>query len=1355
MPAQQTSSAPTPQQPYAARKERKEGIGGPPACSAPAAAPGRDPVPPADARHRVPASFAQRRLWFLAQLPGASEAYHVPLAFDVRGPLDRTALARALDALTIRHEALRTRLLAVDGEVFQQVDPADTGFALSVADLSRAVGTAACTAERLERLRREEAAAPFDLARGPLARGRLVVLGENRHHLLLTFHHTIYDGWTEVLLMRELGALYTAFLRGEPDPLPPLASGYADYAVRQKREWEDGTFAEQAAYWTDSLAGAPPLLELPTDRPRPAEQDYRGAEVPFAFDAELTAAVKSLGERHGASLFMTVLTGWSLLLSRMSGQRDLVVGIPAANRRRGDVEDVAGFFVNTLALRVDLSGEPTVAEALDRVRTVARAGLRRQDLPFEHVVELVKPVRSPAHTPLFQNMLAWQYTDGGALELAGVEVTPLPLPAPGATFDLTLMAAEKDGRLTGSLRYAEALFDEVTAERYVGRLRQVLAWMADGPERPVADLSLLDEQERRRVVEEWNDTASPGDPAGLVARFEEQVRTRPGAPAVVDGAVRLDYAELDRRANRLAHALIARGVRRGHVVGLHLRRSAELAVAALGVLKAGGTCLPLDPDLPAERLAGMVADAGPDVVLSGEPARPEGWVPLTAVEAEAARADAPGVAVSPDDLAYVIYTSGSTGRPKGVAVPHRAVLNLLDHWVARCGALPGEPASQWASTGFDVAQQELLLPLTTGGVLYPVPDEVRLDPAALLDWMREHRVAQAFLPPAFVRWIGEAPEERLKGLALRQLLTGVESLPEDTLHRFTEALPGLRLLYGYGPTETTVYSTAYFTPRPLDRQSPVGRPIANTRVYVLDERLRPVPPGVPGEVYVAGAGLARGYLGRPGLTAGRFVADPFVPGGRMYRTGDLARWLSDGDLEYAGRRDDQVKLRGFRIEPGEVEAALRAEPGVGEAAVLVDRAAPGGPVLVAAVGRDGVEPRPAAEWRAALARRLPDYMIPQVFVEFPRLPLTANGKLDRAAVLERAASCGPAVVNQASPRDTIELTLYQIWRSLLLHQDIGVRDDFFALGGTSISAIKLAHAVREAFGVTLQVRDVLLHPTIEALGGLLREGAAERRPGSLIEFRPGSGGARVVCVHPAGGTAFCYLPLAGLLPDEVGVTGVQAPGLNEGESFLPTVGAMAEEYLRLIEPLPDGPLVLTGLSYGGLIAHEMGRRLAAAGRTGVGVVLLDTHGTDDPAERAAIGPVELAEFRDKLVRFNGMYPGIDDEQIERYFQVYNHSRLTTRDYAVPPTAARTVLVQAEGPEDDRVAPEQLARQREFWTRRTGAGLAVEPLACGHWDVLEGGGVARVAALIEAELSRLAASPAAVPTPRTAPAQETR
>ncbi|MBH1934337.1 amino acid adenylation domain-containing protein [Streptomyces sp. AV19] len=1327
MPAQQTPSAPRPELPHVARREPTEG---PSARTAPETA----------ARDRVPASFAQRRLWFLAQLPGASEAYHVPLAFDVRGPLDRGALARALDALTARHEALRTRLSAVDGEVFQHVDPVDTGFALSVDDLSRTAGT------DVERLRREEAAAPFDLARGPLARGRLLVLGEDRHHLLLTFHHTVYDGWTEVLLMWELGALYAAFLRGEPDPLPPLPSGYADYAVRQKCEWEDGTFAEQAAYWTESLAGAPPLLELPTDRPRPAEQDYRGGEVRFAFDAELTTAVKSLGERHGASVFMTVLTGWSLLLSRMSGQRDLVVGIPVANRRRGDVEGVAGFFVNSLALRVDLSGEPTVAEALDRVRTVARSGLRRQDLPFEHVVELVKPVRSPAHTPLFQNMLAWQYTDGGSLDLAGTEVSPMRLPAPGATFDLTLMVAEKDGRLTGSLRYAEALFDAVTAERYVGRLRRVLEWMTRHPERPVTDLSLLDGRERRRVLEEWNDTGwngtcPQGGSAGLVERFEEQARTRPDAPAVVDGAVRLGYAELDRRANRLARALIARGVRRGQVVGLHVRRSAELAVGALGVLKAGAACLPLDPDLPEARLAGMVEDAAPAVVLSGEPAPPEGWLALAPAEAEAGREDAPGIAVSPADLAYVIYTSGSTGRPKGVAVPHGSVVNLLDHWLARFGALPGEPAAQWSSTGFDVAQQELLLPLTTGGVLYPVPDEVRLDPAALLDWMREHRVAQAFLPPAFVRWIDEAPGERLKGLALRQLLTGVESLPEGALHRFAEAVPGLRLLYGYGPTETTVYSTAYLTPRPLERQSPIGRPIANTRVYVLDERLRPVPPGVPGEVYVAGAGLARGYLGRPGQTAARFVADPFAPGERMYRTGDLARWLSDGGLEYAGRRDDQVKLRGFRIEPGEVEAALLAEPGVGEAAVLVDRAARGGPVLVAAVGRDGAEPRPATEWRAALARRLPDYMVPQVFVEFPRLPLTANGKLDRAAVLERAAARGPAAVNQASPRDDIELTLYQIWRGLLLHPDIGVRDDFFALGGTSISAIKLAHAVREAFGVPLQVRDVLLHPTIEALGGLVREGAAERRPGSVVEFRPGDGKARVVCVHPAGGTAFCYLPLAGLLPGEVGVTGVQAPGLNEGESLLPSIGAMAEEYLRLVEPLPEGPLVLTGLSYGGLIAHEMGRRLAAAGRTGVSVVLLDTHGTDDPAERARIEPVELAEFRDKLVRFNGMYPGIDDEQIERYFHVYNHSRLTTRDYQVPTTTARTVLVQAEGADDERVDAGHLARLREFWARRTADDLVVEPLACGHWDVLEGEGVVRVAALIEAELSRF-------PTPST-------
>ncbi|MCB5906084.1 amino acid adenylation domain-containing protein [Streptomyces sp. SF28] len=1313
----------------------------------------RFPAPPAAV---APSSFPQQRMWFLSQLPGAGEAYNEAMAFRLRGPLDRHVLGRTLDALVRRHETLRSRLAEAGGEVVQYIDPPGTGFALVVEDLTGR----ADAEEHLAARQREELTTPFDLRRGPLGRARLLVLGERHHVLLLTMHHSVFDGWSMEVLYRELGLLYAASVSGIPDPLPEPVRQYADYARAQRAEAAGEEFAAQAAYWQQQLAGAPALLPLPADRPRPPEQDHHGGRVSFCLDEELTAALRSVARKSGGTLFVAVLTGWSVLLARLTGQSDIVVGTPTANRGHGDTKGLIGFFVNSLPLRVDLSGTPTAAAALKRVRGVVRGALDHQDLPFERIVELVNPPRSPAHTPLFQTMCAWVSDQQGMLTLPDIDVQPLDIPDAAAKFDLALSVTETDGRVVGHLDYACALFDRATVERYAGHLRNLLTAMAEWPGTGIADLPLMDEEETRRLVADW-DAGRPAAvldasdaPDGLVRRFDDQVRLRPDAPALVCGDVRHSYAELDLRANRLAHALAARGAGPGQVVGVHAGRTAELVVGILGILKAGAAWLPLDPGQPAARLAAMAEDAAPALVLSDADDPPGPWPSLRAVEAEATREDAPDVRIPASQPAYVIYTSGSTGRPKGVAVPHTAVLNLFDTWLARMGAEPGEASSAWSGIGFDASVHELLLPLTTGGTLHLVPDDLRGDPEALLAWMREHRIGQAFLPPAYVKWIDEDPARRLAGLRLRRLLTGVESLPEMALYRLTQHLPGLRVCYGYGPTEATLYSTAYYDPQPLERQCPIGRPLPGTRMYLLDDRLRPVPAGVAGEVYLGGAGLAQGYLHRPDLTEERFIADPFVPGERLYRTGDLARRLPDGNAEYLGRSDDQVKLRGFRIEPGEVEAAVLALDGVREAAVFADRDTDGQLRLVAGIGRGDAPPRLPHEWRALLAARLPDYMIPALFVEVPSLPLNRSGKLDRAALVERARAAATTQVNVAGPRDHIELSLYQMWQEILLTEDIGISDSFFDLGGTSLSAIKMAHGVRERLGETVAVRDIMLHPTIEDLGGLIRRGAAGRPASNLIAFRAGSSGRRVVCVHPGGGTAFCYLSLAKVLPDSVGLYGIQSPGVNPGESFLPSVEAMAEAYLRLIEPLGDGPLVLTGLSYGGLVAHEMGRRLADAGRTGVSVVLLDTQATDDPAERAAVTPVDMAEFRDKLVRFNGMYPGIDDEQIEQYFRIYNHNRMTAREHVPARSAARLVLLQAAGGGADEAF---LDAVRTFWHRRAGGGYHVEPVDCGHWEMLENTEAPLIAAVLERELERCAPPPVTRPAQpdATAPVREAR
>ncbi|MGW1045384.1 non-ribosomal peptide synthetase [Streptomyces sp. NPDC002547] len=1300
-----------------------------------------------------PASFGQQQLWFLAQLPHANAAYNEPLAFLIHGSLDRHLLARSLDALTARHETLRTHLVEREGEVFQCVDPIGTRFALLFDDLTAAEDPIA----RLAALQVEEARAPFDLASGPLGRGRLVTLGAESHALLMTFHHAVFDGHSMTIMLRELGLLYqTSACDG--DPLPELSIQYAEHSQTQREAVLNGELTEQEAYWRKALDGVPPLLDLPTDRPRPPEQSYEGGRVGFELDAETTAALRTLARQHGATLFVTVLTGWAILLSRLAGRTDIVIGSPVANRRGSASAALVGFLANSLALRFDLSGSPTAKAALSRARSVVRMALKHQDLPFEQVVRMINPPRSAAHTPLFQTMFAWQPDRHNLLNLPGVRVEPLALSYAPARFDLSLVAVESGDRVIGHLDFATSLFDRATAKRWADHLQRLLHDMARHPDREIGALELMDEEALRHLVRDWDSAGVALEPAlpthaadaepeagltpdavlaanGLVELFEKQVRLRPSRTAVVCSNGSLDYMTLDRRANKLAHALVARGVRPGDVVGLHLGRSSALAVGILGILKAGAAYLPLDPTQPRDRLVGMVQDAACPLVLSDQDVRPRAgnWLKLASIEAEGTTGQNPpriADAFAPSRLAYVIFTSGSTGRPKGVAVEHRSVLNLFANWQARMGARPGDAGSAWSSIGFDASVHELLLPLVTGGELHIVPEEMRGDPGALMDWMREHAITQAFLPPAYVKWIDEEPDTRLQGLSLRALLTGVESLPEAALHRLTRHLPGLRVCFGYGPTEATLYSTAYYQPQPIERQCPIGRPLGNTRLYVLDARLQPVPPGVVGEVYLGGASLARGYLNRPDLTDERFVADPFLPGERVYRTGDLGRRLSDGQAHYVGRADDQVKLRGFRIEPSEVEAALVALPGVREAVVLADRNTTGQLQLVAGVGRGETPSRTTHDWRSALAQRLPDYMIPAVFVDLPKLPLNASGKVDRPALLELARTQPSHHVNAANPRDHIEHALCRIWQEILLHPDIGIGDNFFDVGGTSLSAIKLANAVCETFGRRVPVAEIMLRPTIESLATLLREDEENRAPGSVVEFRGGTG-ARVVCVHPAGGTAFCYHPLARFLPDTVALLGIQSLGVNPGEDPLPSIEAMAETYLRLISPISGGPVVLTGLSYGGLVAHEMGRRLTRAGRNDVSVVLLDTQATDDPAERAAIAPVNMVEFRDKLVRFNGMYPGIDDGQVERYFRIYNHNRMTTRDHVPANSAARLVLAQAVPDKHDTPFHAQV---RNFWRSRCTGNFRVERMNCDHWEMLEGGQAARIAELIAAELA---------------------
>ncbi|MCL8489479.1 non-ribosomal peptide synthetase, partial [Bradyrhizobium denitrificans] len=1048
----------------------------------------RNALPPIISTERIgviPLSFAQQRLWFLSRFEGASAAYHIAGGLRLIGRLEREALVCALDRIVTRHEALRTVFVqGDDGVPVQQVAAAEAGFALSEHDLR----SMADTAGELQRLVALEAVAPFDLERGPLIRGRLVRLDADEHVLLVTMHHIVSDGWSMSVLTRELSLLYAAFARGETDPLPALAIQYGDYAVWQRRWLSGEGLARQGAYWKEALAGAPALLELPWDRPRPPEQDHAGAVVPVRLDARLTSALKALSHHHGTTLYMTLLAGWAALLSRLSGQEDVVIGSPVANRGRAEIEALIGFFVNTLALRVDLSGSPSVSELLARVKARTVAAQEHQDLPFEQVVELLQPSRSLSHAPLFQVALAWQTLSAGRLDLGELRLEAVEVPRVSAQFDLTLSLAEAGGTISGGLEYATALFDRETIERWVGYLVRLLDGMVTDEHAAVDRLPLQDDAERHRVLVEWNATAAayPQDVC-VHELFEAQAERTPDAVAVVHEERRLSYAELNTQANRLAHHLRKLGVKPDDRVAICIERSPEMIVGLLAILKSGGAYVPLDPAYPPERLAFMVQDSAPAALLAGggaldvlpvvEAELAASGVPVLDIGADAAQwAEAPAhnlerteTGLAPDHLAYVIYTSGSTGQPKGVMVEHRGLANLV-HWHCEAFALhPGTHSSLVAGLSFDASSWEVWPALCCGGVLVVPQPETARDPEALMAWWQTQPLDVSFLPTPMAEFV---LSQGLVNRHLRVLLTG-----GDRLRKLPKALP-FALVNNYGPTETTVVATSGLLGAD-EAVLHIGRPISNTQIYILDEHGEPVPIGVAGEIYIGGAGVARGYLNRPELTAERFVEDRFSgeAGARLYRTGDLGRWLGDGTIAYLGRNDFQVKIRGFRIELGEIEARLSEHAGVRDVAVIAREDVAGDKRLVAYYVSDAAIG--AEELRGHLAALLPDYMVPSAYVHLERLPLTPNGKLDRKAL---PAPEGTAFAVQAyePPQGEIEEAVARIWAELLGVERIGRHDNFFALGGHSLLAVTLVERMRRA-GIAADIRTLFATPSLAAL----------------------------------------------------------------------------------------------------------------------------------------------------------------------------------------------------------------------------------------------------------------------------------
>ena len=1031
----------------------------------------------------VPLSFAQERLWFIQQLDPTSCVYHIQLRRRIRGPLNVRALEQAFEELVRRHESLRTRIAVRDGRPVQIIS-APQPVKLSLVDLTHLPED-----ERGAHARKvvlEQTNRPFDLAQGSPVRVGLVRLGAEDHVLAVTMHHIISDGWSSGILLRECTTLYEAFDQGRPCPLPELPIQYADYAQWQ-REWLQGPVLEsQLVYWRQQLAGALPVLELPADHARPTLPSHEGAVHTFALGTELTEGLKTLSQREGVTLFMTLLAAFDTLLLRHTGQEDLLVGSPIAGRSRVETEGIFGLFVNTLVLRANLSGNPTFRELLQRVREVALGAYAHQDLPFEKLVEELRPERRLGHNPLFQVMFVFQNVPVGELTLAGLTLEPFRIDRELSMFDLSLVMVEQGGRLLAEIVYSRDVFEAASIERMAERFRTLLEGIVAQPDRRIHELPLLTEGEREQLLERWNETYQEFPDAALLhGLFEEQACRTPEAVAVVFEDRALTYYELDRRANQLARHLRKLGVGPEVLVGLFLERSLEMVIGLFGVLKAGGAYVPLDPGYPAERVAYTIEDSRTRIVLTQSSLLPR--LPMSAARLVCLDTDWPRIAeesganldsgVTAENLAYVIYTSGSTGKPKGVAIEHHSPVALM-YW-ARAVFRPEEIVGVLASTSicFDLSIFELFVPLSWGGTVIlaanifqlpqlPARERVKLIntvPSAITELLRLGRL------PGSVRTVNLAGEPLATQLV--QLI-----YQQNHIERVYDL---------YGPSETTTYST--YALRRSDGPATIGRPLANEQVYLLDGRMNPVPIGVPGEVYIGGVGVARGYLNRPELTAERFVLDPFSadPKGRLYRTGDLARYRPDGNIEFLGRIDHQVKIRGFRIELGEIEAVLQRHAAVREAVVVAREDEPGVKRLVAYLVSASKPAPSVSELRSFLLKGLPDYMIPSVFVVIDSLPLTPSGKVDRRALPVPSGDWVATADRYVAPRTAVEEVVAGMWAEVLRVARVGVEDNFFELGGHSLLATQIVSRIRDHFQVELPLRALFERPTVAGLAEIV------------------------------------------------------------------------------------------------------------------------------------------------------------------------------------------------------------------------------------------------------------------------------
>ncbi|UOY87053.1 amino acid adenylation domain-containing protein [Bacillus glycinifermentans] len=1261
-------------------------------------------------REEIPLSFAQRRLWFLYCLEGPSPTYNIPVVVNLSGRLNREALEAALGDVAERHEPLRTIFPERRGTACQLIlDPDKARPELLVSHVSE---------HELEGVMAEAVRYSFKLAEEPPFRAQLFVLGEDKYVLLLLLHHMIGDGWSLTPLTRDLEAAYSARCQGACPEWQPLPVQYADYAIWQKRllgseNDPDSLIARQLDYWTKTLEHLPDQLELPADFPRPAESSYQGGTIQLTIDEKLHGRLLELARTSGVSLFMILQSGLAALLTRMGAGSDIPVGSPIAGRSADSLNGLVGMFINTLVLRTDTSGDPSFRELLGRVRNVNLHAYEHQDLPFERLVEVLNPARSRARHPLFQIMLAFQNTPEPAIELPGLTSTVEVKSVGAAKFDLTIELREHrnaDGTpagIAGFLEYSTDLFRRATAEALAARLVRLLSSAAADPDQPIGRLDILLPKERQMLLTEWNKAPLNVPEASLPALFEKQAAEKPEAIAVVfeDGV--LTYGELNKRANRLARLLIAKGIGPEQFAALALPRSLDMVVGLLAVLKAGAAYVPLDPDYPADRIAFMLTDSRPACIITNSEVDlrlSAGDVPLITLDNSHVKEELKHYAetnpgdedrlepLSPLHPAYVIYTSGSTGTPKGVVIPHQNVVRLFGATEQWFHFSEDDVWTMFHSYAFDFSVWEIWGPLLHGGRLVVVPHAVSRTPGEFLRLLVNEGVTVLNQTPSAFYQLMQADRDNPeigRLLSLRFVIFGGEALElsrlEDWYQRHSDNFP--RLINMYGITETTVHVSYISLNREiaaLQANSLIGCGIPDLGVYVLDSCLEPVPPGVAGELYVTGSGLARGYLGRPDLTAERFVADPYgPPGTRMYRTGDLARWRFDGSLDYMGRADQQIKIRGFRIELGEIEAVLVQHDEVDQAAVVVREDQPGDKRLIAyIVPASEAEPDPA-ELRRYAAGTLPDYMVPAAFVKIDVLPLTPNGKLDRKALPEPDFT---AAVKGRGPRTPQEEILCDLFSEILNVPRIGIDDGFFELGGHSLLAVQLISRIREALGAELGIGDLLEAPTVSGLAERLEVGGSQSALDVLLPLRAGGSELPLFCVHPAGGLSWCYAGLMTSLGKEYPIYGLQARGIAQREALPATLDEMAADYISHIKQVqPAGPYRLLGWSLGGNVVHAIATQLQEQGEEVSLLVMLDAYPNhflpikDAPDEQEALvallalggydpdslgdgKPLELSSAIELLRRDGSALASLDEAAILNLKETYVNSVRILSEY---------------------------------------------------------------------------------------------